>query len=70
MSRLNCVSPNSIGTKKRRLDTKVARAAEAAMDAHGDEQEHRMVQVDVYGGAGHFPDPSSNLAALLALGGG
>jgi hypothetical protein len=29
-----------------------------------------MIQVDVYGRAGHFPDPSSGLAALLPLGGG
>ena len=40
------------------------------MDTHSDQQEHRMVQIDVYGAAGSLPDPPSGFAAPLALGEG
>jgi hypothetical protein len=39
------------------------------MDAHGYEQEDRMIQIDVYGAAGSLPDSPSRLAALLAFSG-
>jgi hypothetical protein len=66
----NSLGVDSIGTKKRRLDTKVARAGWTVVDAHGYEQEHRMVQIDVYGAAGSLPDPPSGLGAPLASDGG
>src|SRR5215207_491654 len=59
---------DGIGAEKWRLNSEVPRAGAAAVDAHGDQQEHRMIQIYVYGRAGGLPDPPSGLAALLALG--
>ena len=38
------------------------------MDAHGDQQEHRALQVYVYGRTGYFPNPPSGPATPVALG--